>query len=148
MALHKNYVETTGKGAAHEGDGGDPDPPLLTYREKTDDGKTSFHRARFERAPTVSQEIWYSNVPLKRSPIIRNLPLSHSGSQFAVSSKTIEAMHDRSRSLTLKQFFQANFNVSSKPGKETTSYSKGQQTKSFDYDWEELTSIPQIQGRV
>ena len=144
MVFHKSYLESAGASGLKQVKKGDPDPPVLVYKEKKDDGLLSLHKARFERSPIKNPEEWYHMVPIKRSPIIKKMPLEHTGSQFAVSDQCVESLHDRSRAVDLHKFYVGNFNVRSKPQRETTTYSVEGQVKQVELAWEECGTIDHI----
>ena len=143
-ALHKNFLDSGGKQGAFSRGAAEEKPLTIRYKAKCDNGLTKFHSARFERMPTPDPEVWYGLVPTKRSPVLKNLPLSCSGSEFAVAQQTVELFHDRTKALTLCKFYNGNFNIQSKPKTETTTFTKDGSRKSVDFNWEECTSIDQI----
>ena len=88
--------------------------PTIKFKAQKDNCKSKLHKARFQRLPLTSPDKWFKNVPLKRSPVIRQLPLEYTGSQDMVSEKTIEILHDRSKAITLKELYSKNFEAASK----------------------------------
>ena len=88
--------------------------PTVKFQKGKDDCKSRLHKARFQRLPLTSPETWFKKVPLKRNPVVRQLPLEYSGSHDKVSEKVIEVLHDRSKALTLKEFYSKNFDAASK----------------------------------
>ena len=85
--------------------------PTVKFSEGKDNCKNKLHKARFLRQPLTSPEKWFKKVPLKRSPVIRELPLEFTGSHDQVAERTIEIMHDRSKACTLKEFYSKNLEV-------------------------------------
>ena len=59
----------------------DDAPEKKTFKKLTDDGVSKLHPARFERQPLGPPSKWWSEVPVKRSTIIKNIPLRHLGKQ-------------------------------------------------------------------
>ena len=108
-------MDSGGKQGAFSRGAAEERPLTIRYKAKCDNGLTKFHSARFERMPTPDPEVWYGLVPTKRSPVLKNLPLSCSGSEFAVAQQTVELFHDRTKALTLCKFYNGNFNIQSKP---------------------------------
>ena len=92
--------------------------PTVKFKKQKDNCKDKLHKARFQRLPLTSPETWYKNVPLKRNPVVRQLPLEYTGSNDMVSERTIELLHDRSKAVTLKEFYSKNFEVASKNPKD------------------------------
>lgn len=127
---------------------GDKVQPTITWPEQKDNGTTELHPARFSRMPTTSPKEWYHLVPLKRTPILRHLPLYYSGADNMVSIKTVELLQDRTKSLSLKHFHSANLYVTSKTKKEVTKFTADGCTKSFDFNWENPTTLQQLQEAV
>ena len=101
--------------------------PTVHYKKGKDNCKTRLHRARFQRLPLTSPEAWFKKVPLKRSPVIRQLPLEYTGGHEMVSEKIIEVLHDRSKALTLREFYSKNYEAASKSLKD------GESTASSDW---------------
>ena len=123
----------------------DGDHPVVSFAKKTDNGRDKLHPARFCRYPMIEPSKWYDKVPIKSKPIIRQLNLEFSGSQNSVSEKTIEYLHDRTKSLSLKHFYSGNFSVSGKVQKEITVVEEGGYAKKLDYDWETPFSLQSLQ---
>ena len=94
----------------------DDKPEKITYKKFID----QLHPARFERHPTTAPSKWWSNVPIKRTNIIKKIPLRHlgnfqtydihirltqivvSGANHMIPAKTIINAHDRSKTLMSK----------------------------------------------
>ena len=57
----------------------DDAPEKKTFKKFTDDGVNKLHPARFERQPLAPPSKWWSEVPVKRSNIIKKIPLRHLG---------------------------------------------------------------------
>ena len=114
-------------------DGTYPDKPI---EEMRDNGREFLHRARLLRKPLLEPKFWYQKVPVKREPIIRNLPLEACGGANQVSVQTIEDCHDRRSKLTLKQFFRGNWNVGGRPKTETLKAEDRTLKRLIDFDWE------------
>ena len=55
----------------------DDKPEKITYKKFKDNGIDQLHPARFERHPTTAPSKWWSNVPIKRTNIIKKIPLRH-----------------------------------------------------------------------
>ena len=62
------------------------------FKEEADNGTDKLHKARWCRMPTTCPSTWYKNVPLKRTPVIRSLPLEFSGSMNMVAQKSVEVL--------------------------------------------------------
>ena len=60
----------------------DDKPEKVTYKKFKDNGIDQLHPARFERHPTTAPTKWWSNVPIKRTNIIKKIPLRHLGNLF------------------------------------------------------------------
>ena len=123
----------------------DGDHPVVTFDKKKDNGREKLHPARFCRYPMSEPNKWYGRVPIKSKPIIRQLNLEYSGSQNSVSEKTIEFLHDRTKSLSLKHFYSGNFSVSGKVQKEITVVEEGGFAKKLDYDWDTPFNLQSLQ---
>lgn len=59
----------------------DAKQPTIVFPKKSDDGHSKLHPARWLRLPTSDPSAWCAQVPLKTTPIIRNMALDYSGSQ-------------------------------------------------------------------
>ena len=57
----------------------DDKPEKINYKNFKDNGIDQLHPARFERHPTTAPSKWWSNVPIKRTNIIKKIPLRHLG---------------------------------------------------------------------
>lgn len=57
----------------------DDAPEKRTFKKFTDNGVDKLHPARFERQPLAPPSKWWSEVPVKRSSIIKKIPLRHLG---------------------------------------------------------------------
>ena len=90
-------------------------PKSKTFKQQSDDGFKELHKARFLRAPLSSTGKWWKHIPSARTHIYKNLPLKFSGSQGKISEKTIGILHDRVKSLTVKNFHSQNACVVAKP---------------------------------
>ena len=122
--------------------------PVTSYKKMKDDGKLKLHPARFNRAPISDLAEYYHLVPIKHKPIIRQMNLEHSGSENAVSDKTIEILHDRTKSLNLKHFYSGNLCVAAKGRKEFVTVEDGSMGKVLDYDWDSPFTIQSLQEAV
>ena len=80
----------------------DDAPEKKTFKKCTDDGISKLHPARFERQPVGAPAKWWSQVPIKRTNIIKKIPLRHLGANHMIPSKTIINAHDRSKTLMSK----------------------------------------------
>jgi hypothetical protein len=60
----------------------DDAPEKKTFKKFTDDGISKLHPARFERQPLAPPSKWWSEVPVKRSSIIKKIPLRHLGNKI------------------------------------------------------------------
>ena len=68
---------------------------VVTTVSEEDNASNKLARARFVLRPEVVEPAMYwSQVTIKWPEVHRSLPLDRSGRQHAVSSKTIELMHD------------------------------------------------------
>lgn len=117
----------------------------VIFKKEADNGTDKLHKARWCRMPTTCPSTWYKDVPLKRSPIIRNLPLEYSGSMNMVAQKTIELIHNRANAYQLKHFFVGNINVENKSRKDFFNWEDGKLAKEQDLSWESPQSLQQIQ---
>ena len=59
----------------------DAQQPAIVFSKKTDNGVDKLHQARWLRLPTTDPNLWFKEVPLKCTPVIRNMALEFSGSQ-------------------------------------------------------------------
>lgn len=123
----------------------DEEPATVKFKKGRDDGVSKLHPARFCRAPLAEPDVWWKNMPLKRRPIIRRIPLESLGGADQVSDKTVEAVHDRTRLLKLKHFFAGNLDVQSKAKCRTTVNEDGSLREQVDWDWENPHSLNQAQ---
>ena len=57
----------------------DDKPERITYKKFKDNGIDKLHPARFERQPTIAPTKYWSSVPIKRTNIIKKIPLRHLG---------------------------------------------------------------------
>ena len=57
----------------------DDAPEKKYYKKFTDDGVSKLHPARFDRQPIAPPSKWWSQVPVKRTNIIKKIPLRHLG---------------------------------------------------------------------
>ena len=96
----------------------DDAPEKKTFKKFTDDGISRLHPARFERHPIGPPAKWWSQVPVKRTNIIKKIPLRHLGANHMIPSKTIINAHDRSKTLMSKHFTSCNIDVSQKSATE------------------------------
>ena len=107
--------------------------PTRKFDKHRDDCKRKLHPARFLRGPLLAPDVWYGKkVPIKRSPVIRELPLEYVGAQDQISERTIEIMHDRSKGVTLKEFYSGNHEVTSKGQKEVYGLDG---ERGYEFDW-------------
>lgn len=60
----------------------DDAPEKKCYKKFTDDGVSKLHPARFERQPLAPPTKWWSQVPVKRTNIIKKIPLRHLGNHY------------------------------------------------------------------
>lgn len=60
--------------------------PVTVFPKKSDDGQYKLHPARWLRLPTTDPSSWCDQVPLKITPVIRNMQLEYSGSQVELIS--------------------------------------------------------------
>ena len=118
------------------------------YKEEADNGTDKLHKARWCRMPTTCPSNWYKDVPLKRTPVIRSLPLEYSGSMNMVAQKSIEVVHNRSNAYQLKHFFVGNINVQNKSRKDFFNWEDGKLAKEQDLSWESPQSLQQIQEAI
>ncbi len=58
----------------------DDAPVKKSFKKFTDDGVSKLHPARFERQPLAPPAKWWAQVPVKRTSIIKKIPLRHLGS--------------------------------------------------------------------
>lgn len=68
---------------------------VVTTVAEEDNASDKLAKARFSLRPEVVEPgVYWSQVTIKWPEVHRSLPLEWSGRQHAVSSKTIELMHD------------------------------------------------------
>ena len=95
--------------------------------------------------PLASPAKHCTNLPLKRSPVILNLPLGFSGAEGQIADRTVELFHDRSRALELKEFYSGNSDIATRALKESST-SDGQ--RSVDLDWVSPPNLQAIQDAL
>jgi len=122
----------------------DKKPKSTRYKAAKDDGFKKLHPARFERYPLGNISSWFKKMPRVRSHQFKNLSLQFSGSHNKVTTKTIQAMHDRTKCLTFKMFHTGNINVGSKPIQKVEKRDDSGIYSSLDYCWESPTSLSQV----
>ena len=149
LTIKKFHTESKNDEKENDGkilvDGTYPDEPIPAER---DNGREYLHKARLLRKPLLEPKMWYQKVPVKREPIIRNLPLEACGGANQVSVQTIEDCHDRRVKLTLRQFFRGNWNVGGRPKTETLKSEDGTLKRLIDFDWDNPQSLNNIQEAV
>ena len=57
----------------------DDKPEKKTFQKFKDDGLSKLHPARFERQPVAPPSQWWSQVPIRRTSVIKKIPLRHLG---------------------------------------------------------------------
>ena len=57
----------------------DDKPEKKTFQKFKDDGLSKLHPARFERQPLAPLTQWWSQVPTRRTSVIKKIPLRHLG---------------------------------------------------------------------
>ena len=88
--------------------GSDRRLPIRTYSEQDDDAAELLHPIRFERGPVVELEDFWAEMPKKRTPTYRHLPLEHTGLASQVNECVIIRAHDRTMPLRLRMFSSGN----------------------------------------
>ena len=88
--------------------GSDRKLPARTYSEREDDATGLLHPIRFDRGPVVELEDYWAQMPKKRSPTYRHLPLEHAGLANHVNECVIVRAHDRTLPLRLRMFTRGN----------------------------------------
>ena len=68
--------------------------PKVKLKKGKDNCTNKLHPARFLRKPITSPDQWYKEMPLQRTPVIRQLPLEFTGTHDQVAERTIEILHD------------------------------------------------------
>ena len=119
-------------------------PKSKTFKQQSDDGFKELHKARFLRAPLSSTGKWWKHIPSARTHIYKNLPLKFSGSQGKISEKTIGILHDRAKSLTVKNFHSQNACVAAKPMRKIERKDAEGLVTLYDYSWEEPASLSEF----
>ncbi len=122
----------------------DRKPKSTSFKSAKDNGFQHLHEARFLRYPLAKIDKWWKLVPKVRSHQYKNLPLKFSGSNNKLTQKTIQGLHDRTKSLQFKHFHSANVNVSTKPVKKIEKREEEGIVSTLDYAWENPTSISQV----
>ena len=80
-------------------------PAMVNLAKSRDNCVDKLAVARWLRMPVSSPELWYKEVPTKRTEIYRNIPLKHLlGSDTIVAKNVIATMHDRRNALQMKHF--------------------------------------------
>ena len=118
--------------------------PLTKYKEGKDDRRKRFHPASFLRLPVCDQSVYWDQIPVKRTPLFRNIQLKPTGSEHQISDKAVEFLHNRSAMISLKLFLPENINVTSKPLREVKKYEDQGLCTTTELQWENATSISQI----
>jgi len=88
--------------------GSDHKLPARTFSEQDDDAADLLHPMRFERGPVVELDEYWADMPKKRSPTFRHLPLEHAGLANSVNECVIVRAHDRTLPLRLRMFSKGN----------------------------------------
>jgi hypothetical protein len=105
------------------------DDKLLTIRIPAgeDDGQNQISEARKLTSRPVNKEIkdQMSWLPVRYKEIIRNLPLRVYGLEDSVSTSAIEACHDLTSKIEIKQFSPTNLRNSGKSIKQTATCEQG-----------------------
>lgn len=102
-----------------------------------DNRKDKLHPASLLRMPITDPAEYWRKIPVKREPVYRNIPLRHCNGNVVINELAIVRMHDRSATLTLRMFMDANF--AKRPGKETGA---------MDLDWEAPTKLRAAQSAI
>lgn len=127
----------------------DEHPAEVQFRSGKDDGRTVFHKARWQRLPTSAPSDWYKHVPVKRQDLYRNIQLEATGSESCIAEECIEICHNRAIVLKLKHLTSENVSVSSRPMRETKSYdTNGTAVTTTDLGWEQVSTVRQIERAV
>ena len=66
----------------------------------------------------VHPKKYWTNIPMTRSVVYRNIETAFHGFSGKIADKTITSMHDRSIPLQMKHFLAENATVATKPRKE------------------------------
>ena len=126
----------------------DSAPKPKIFKQQEDDGINSLHEARFERLPLSDVSSWWEKVPIARTHLYKNIPLKFMGAQNKVSEKTIGNLHDRSKPLTLKNFFTQNVCVAAKPVKRIERKGSEGLEMLYDYAWEDPCSLAEVTDSI
>ena len=88
--------------------GSDRKLPTRCYPEQTDNAAEKLHSMRFERGPIVELSEYWDDMPQKRTPTFRHLPLEHAGLASHVNECVLTRAHDRTMPLRLRMFARGN----------------------------------------
>ena len=102
--MHLEKTKSEGGAGLYNEVARDDEHPVIKFKGKRDNGTSKLHAARFTWLPISDPSKWFHKVAAKRKPVIRTMPLEASGTNDQVSTKSVEAMHDRTRVLKLKFF--------------------------------------------
>ena len=117
--------------------------PLLNIPEGKDDGCTLISEARKMLARPVNKEIkdQMSWLPIAHKEIVRNLPLRTVGLEDCVLTSAVEACHDLSSKIEIKNFSPTNLRSSASSKKQTASYEEGKLVVASEDVYGELETI-------
>ena len=115
--------------------------PKIKFKSAKDNCTTKLHPARFLRKPITSPDQWAKDMPIQRTPVIRQLPLEFTGTHDQVAERTIEILHDRSKAPTLKEFYSGNAEVVARSSKEGA-------IEGLDLDWKSPKTLKAVQDAL
>ncbi len=84
--------------------------------------------------PILDPEEYWKKMPVRRDPVYRNVPLSHSNGNTVVNEIAVARLHDRTQPVTMKMFVDTNF--AKRPVKEEAC---------IDKDWEAPVKLKAVQ---
>ena len=122
----------------------DRKPKTTSYKKAKDNGFKKLHPARFQRYPLANLKDWWKHMPKTRNHLYKNLDLKFMGANNKLTQKTIQGLHDRTKSLQFKMFLSSNVNVANKPVKKIEKREEEGIVSTLDYAWENPTSLSQI----
>jgi len=88
--------------------GSDRKLPNKMFPEQEDNAADKLHNVRFERGPVTELADYWQQMPLKRTPTFRHLPLEHAGLASQVNECVLTRAHDRTLPLRLRMFARGN----------------------------------------
>ena len=117
--------------------------PVLNIPEGKDDGCSMISEARKLLVRPVNKEIkeQMSWLPIAHKEIIRNLPLRTVGLEDCVLTSAVEACHDLSSKIEIKNFSPTNLRSSANSKKQTASYEEGKLVVESEDVYGELETV-------